>query len=255
LPSDRYREEDRNPSMKFINVILFIVVFSTPAYAFDPGQIISDAIRSYDQVIDYTCLFYKKELVKDQYIEQKNIILKHRKPRSFYLKWTEGDGKGTEVIYVEGKNDNKLTAHAGGFLKWITVKVDPCGSIAMKNNRHTVLEAHLGNFIEICDKNYKLAKQLRVGTFEMTGEEMIDGRATICIKATFPDDRRFYGKIIYIYVDREYKFPVAVEIYGWNNELIEKYEYNNIKLNVGLTDKDFDSKNEEYEFYRAPNGP
>jgi len=237
--------------MKFINIILFITIVSTVStqvHAFDPGQIISEAIRSYDQVIDYTCLFNKKELVEDQYIEQKNIILKHRKPLSFYLKWTEGDGKGTEVIYVEGRNNNKLTAHAGGFLKWVTVNLDPRGSTAMKNNRHTVLEAHIGNIIEICDKNYKLAKHLRVGTFEQCGEKMIGGRAAIFIKAIFPDDRRFYGGIIYIYVDKEYKFPVAVEIYGWNNELLEEYENTNIKLNVGLTDKDFDPKNKEYEF-------
>jgi hypothetical protein len=241
-------EEVRNYSMRFINIILFIAIFGTQAYAFDPGQIISDAIRSYDRVTDYTCLFYKKELVKDRYIEQKNILLKYRKPCSFYLKWTEGDGKGTEVIYVEGWNDNKLTAHAGGFLKWMTVNVDPCSSIAMKNNRHTVLEAHIGHFIEICDRDYKLAKQLRVGTFETCGEKMIGGRATTCIKAIFPDDRRFYGETNYIYVDKEYKFPVAVEIYGWNNELLEKYENTNIKLNVGLTDKDFDPKNKEYDF-------
>ena len=234
--------------MKFINIIVLIIVVSTQAHAFDPGQIISDAIGSYDQVKDYTCLFYKKELVKDKYIEQKNIITKHRKPFSFYLKWTDGGEKGTEVIYVQGRNDNKLTAHAGGLLKWLTLNLDPRGSIAMKNNRHTVLDAHIGKIIDICDKNYNLAKHLSVGTFEQCGEKMIGGRAQICIKAIFPDDRRFYGGINYIYVDKEYKFPVAVEIYGWNDELLEKYEYTHIKLNVGLTDKDFDPKNKEYEF-------
>jgi len=234
--------------MKFINIILLITVVSTQVHAFDPGQIISDAIRSYDQVKDYTCLFYKKELVKDKYIEQKNIIIKHRKPFSFYLKWTEGDEKGTELIYVQGRNDNKLMAHTGGLLKWLTLNLDPRGSIAMKNNRHTVLDAHIGKIIDICDKNYKLSKHLSVGTFEQCGEKMIGGRAQICIKAIFPDDRRFYGGTNYIYVDKEYKFPVAVEIYGWNDELLEKYEYTHIKLNVGLTDKDFDSKNKEYEF-------
>jgi outer membrane lipoprotein-sorting protein len=234
--------------MKSISIVVLIIVVSTPVHAFDPGQIISDAIRSYDQVMDYTCLFYKKELVKDKYVEQKNIVVKHRKPFSFYLKWTEGDQKGTEVIYVHGRNNNKLTAHAGGLLKWLTLNLDPGGSVAMKNNRHTVLDAHIGKIIDICDKNYKLGRHLGVGSFERCGEKMIGGRAAICIKATFPDDRRFYGGINYIYVDEEYKFPVAVEIYGWNNELLEKYEYTRIKFNVGLTDKDFDPKNKEYEF-------
>jgi len=234
--------------MKFINIFVFIILVSTQAHAFDPGQIISDAIRSYDRVGDYTCLFYKKELVQDKYIEQKSIIVKHRKPSSFYLKWTEGDEKGTEVIYVQGRNENKLKAHTGGLLKWLTLNLDPGGSTAMKNNRHTVLDAHIGKIIDICDNNYKLAKHLGVGTFELCEERMIGGRPVICIKATFPDDRRFYGGINYIYVDKEYKFPVAVEIYGWSNELFEKYEFTNIKLNVGLTDKDFDPKNKEYAF-------
>jgi outer membrane lipoprotein-sorting protein len=234
--------------MKFIHILIWTILISTQAHAFDPGQIISDAIRSYDQVRDYTCLFYKKELVQEKYIEQKNIIMKHRKPSSFYLKWTEENEKGTEVIYVQGRNDNKLKAHTGGALKWLTLNLDPGGSIAMKNNRHTVLDAHIGKIIDICDKNYTLAKQLNVGTFELCEERRIGGEPKICIKATFPDDRRFYGAIIYIYVHKEFKFPVAVEIYGWNNELLEKYEYTNVKLNVGLTDKDFDPKNKEYEF-------
>ncbi len=234
--------------MKFISTLIFVTLVSTQVHAFDLGQLISDAVKSYDRVKDYTSFFYKKELVKDTYIEQKNIILKHRKPSSFYLKWTEGDEEGTEVIYVQGTNDNKLKAHTGGLLKWLTVNLDPGGSTAMKNNRHTVLDAHIGKIIDICDKNYKLAKQLGVGTFELCEEKRIGGRPAICIKATFPDDKRFYGGVNYIYVDKEYKFPVAVEIYGWRNELLEKYEYTNIKLNVGLTDKDFDPKNKEYGF-------
>jgi hypothetical protein len=58
--------------MKFINIILLITVVSTQVHAFDTGQIISDAIRSYDQVKDYTCLFYKKELV--HYTRLLNLI-------------------------------------------------------------------------------------------------------------------------------------------------------------------------------------
>ncbi len=234
--------------MKFINILILIILINTPAHAFDPGQVISDAIRSYDQVKDYTCRFHKKELVQDKYVEQKNIIIKYRKPFSIYMKWTEGDEKGTEVIYVQGRNDNKLKAHTGGPLKWLTLNLDPGGSIAMRNNRHTVLDAHIGKIIEICDNNHKLSKQLNVGTFELCEEKRIGGRPQSCIKAAFPNDRRFYGVISYIYLDKEYKFPVAVEIYGWNNELLEKYEYTDIKLNVGLTDKDFDPKNKEYEF-------
>jgi hypothetical protein len=242
------KTDDSDRAIRFIIVVLFVSALGTTTYASDPGQMIADAVTSYNYVKDYTCLLYKKELVNNSYIEHKNILIKHRKPLSFYLKWTEGDKEGTEVIYVQGKNGNKLIAHAGGLIKWLTLNLDPTGSIAMKDNRHTVLEAHIGQIIEICDKNYKLATQLNAGTFELCGEKAIGDRTAICIKAVFPNDKQFYGGVNYIYVDKEYKFPIAVEIYGWNNELLEKYEYTDIKLNVGLTDKDFDPKNNEYRF-------
>ncbi|MHC1727675.1 MAG: DUF1571 domain-containing protein [Syntrophobacteraceae bacterium] len=234
-----------------ILIILAVVVFSLPGAgtcASDPGQMIADSQKFYGNVKDITCFLYLKELIDDKYIEQKNVFVKHRKPLSFYLKYTEGEKKGTEVIYVQGQNSNKLVAHSGGLLKWLTLKLDPTGSIAMKDSRHTVLEAHIGRIIEICDKNYKLAMHLKVGTFEPCEERLIGGRPTDCIKAVFPNDKRFYGGVNYIYFDREYKFPIAVEIHGWKNELLEKYEYTNIKLNLGLSDKDFDPKNPEYEF-------
>lgn len=164
------------------------------------------------------------------------------------MKWTEGDVKGQEVLYVQGRNDNKLKAHTGGVLKWLTLNLDPGGSVAMKDNRHTVLDAHIGKVIDICDTNYRLSRQLSVGSFDICEEKMIGGRAQTCIKANFPEDRRFYGGVNYIYVDKEYKFPTAVEIYGWKNELLEKYEYTQIRSNVGLTDKDFDPKNKDYNF-------
>lgn len=195
-----------------------------------------------------TCFLYMKELIDDKYIEQRNILVKHRKPLFFYMKWTEGKKKGTEVIYVHGKYGNRLIAHSGGALRWLTVKLDPTGSIAMKDNRHTVLEAHIGHIIDICDKNYKLAKQLNVGTFEPCDERLIGSRATSCVKATFPNDTRFYGGVNYIYFDKEYRFSIAVDIYGWKNELLEKYEYTNITLNPGLSDKDFDPENDAYQF-------
>jgi len=238
-------------SSRLLLIILVVVLSSLPGVrtcASDAGQMIADSLESYNYVKDITCFLYMKELINGKYIEHKNIFVRHRKPLSFYLKWTEGDKKGTEVIYVQGRNGNKLVAHPGGILKWLTLRLDPTGSVAMKDNRHTVLEAHIGRIIDICDKNYRLARQLNTGTFEPCEGRLIGGRPTSCIKEVFPNDNRFYGGVNYIYFDRGYKFPIAVEIYGWKRELIEKYEYTNITLNQGLSDKEFDPENDEYDF-------
>ena len=50
------------------------------------------------------------------------------------------------------------------------------------------------------------------------------------------------------YVDVETKILTKLEIFDWENELFEMYEYTDLKFNVGLTDKDFDKNNSEYKF-------
>ena len=60
--------------------------------------------------------------------------------------------------------------------------------------------------------------------------------------------------IAQIFIDSELKMPVRFVAYDWpaqpggNPRLIEQYTYRNIKVNVGLSDADFSSKNPEYNF-------
>ena len=65
-----------------------------------------------------------------------------------------------------------------------------------------------------------------------------------------------------VFVDDEERFPVAYASFYWPDEpggkprLLEEYIYTDIKVNVGLTDADFDRDNPDYGFTRdkAPGG-
>ncbi len=50
------------------------------------------------------------------------------------------------------------------------------------------------------------------------------------------------------YTDAKTKLLVKLEIYDWSNKLYEYYEFKDMKINVGLTDNDFDPNNEKYKF-------
>jgi LysM repeat protein len=50
------------------------------------------------------------------------------------------------------------------------------------------------------------------------------------------------------YTDIKTKLLSKLEIYDWNNKLYEFYEFKDVKLNPGLSDKDFDPKNPQYKF-------
>jgi outer membrane lipoprotein-sorting protein len=42
--------------------------------------------------------------------------------------------------------------------------------------------------------------------------------------------------------------PIKTQIFDWDNQLIESYGYEELKLNPGLADKDFEAENPEYHF-------
>jgi hypothetical protein len=70
------------------------------------------------------------------------------------------------------------------------------------------------------------------------------------IEAIHPVPRReFKYHIARIYIDNEYRIPVAYEAYSWPTEpmgepvLEERFIYTNLKLNNGFTDMDFNAEN------------
>jgi outer membrane lipoprotein-sorting protein len=59
---------------------------------------------------------------------------------------------------------------------------------------------------------------------------------------------RYYGGRSELLVDKETYLPVKATTWDWNGRLYETYSYHGMKVNVGLTDKDFDPNNKEYNF-------
>jgi hypothetical protein len=57
-----------------------------------------------------------------------------------------------------------------------------------------------------------------------------------------------------VFLDRELNVPIRYEAYGWPSHpgaplpLLEEYTYMDLKVNIGLTDADFDASNANYRF-------
>ena len=59
---------------------------------------------------------------------------------------------------------------------------------------------------------------------------------------------RYYGGRTEFHVTKNASIPVRVVIRDWQGRLYEQYDYTEVKLNVGLTGKDFDPDNQAYDF-------
>jgi hypothetical protein len=59
---------------------------------------------------------------------------------------------------------------------------------------------------------------------------------------------RYYGARVVLWIGQEPRLPLKLEIYDSMGRLYESYEHSELRLNIGLSDMDFDPTNPEYRF-------
>jgi len=222
----------------------------------EPLEILKQAQESFNQVNDYSAIFIKKQRLGDiipklidRIPAEEQIYTKYKKPFCIYYKWISPD-PGKEVIYVDGKNNNKLIAHAGGAMSLFPISkwLSPTDPLAMSNNKYPITRSGIGNMIKSLIDQYELAKSNNeLNTFYM-GEEILDGKNTIVIGRRLPKKEQYACYLSIVNIDTETKLPIRVISYNWELNLEESYYYKNLKINQGLTDEDFNPNNTKYKF-------
>jgi hypothetical protein len=237
----------------------------------DPAlQLANDALKLIERdVIDYTCRITKQERIKGtlQQEETMDAKIRNRKvgpdgklvaPLSVYMKFVSPKTiAGREVVWVEGQNNGKLRAHEGGvkgrFLP--TVWLDPDGPLAMQGQLHPIYDIGVENLvIKLIERG---TKEKKFGECEVNfiPNAKINGRVCTVLRVMHPIQRpHFEFHQADIFIDDELKIPVRYAAYFWPSKpgeqdtLLEAYTYTNLKVNVGLTNADFDSNNPAYNF-------
>jgi len=209
-------------------------------------------LKGYKKINDYQTLSIKQEKINKKVNPEEKIIIKFKKPYSIYLKWISKAHKGRESIYVEKKNNNKIIAHEGGLLRFITLTVDPFGPIAMKGNRHPITELGFEPIIKNTEKDIKRA--IKEGKKDYIiydrGRQNVYGRDVQIIERIIYEDKNksYYSWKFHAYIDVEHYLPIAIINWDFNKELMEKYVFKDLRINTGLTDKDFSIRNKDYKF-------
>jgi len=194
-------------SRKVLVILILIFCYSTHLFAEKVSEVLKRAEESYSKIHNYSCLFHKTELVGGTYYFGKNVKVKFKKPQNYYMKWTDGEDMGQEVIYSETKYGKKMQAHAGGFFSFFNVSIDPKGSLAMRKTNHPIYQLDIGYLLTLFRKNYNLHKKLKVGTISFEKAETLKGVETIRFKAEFPKGKGFYAKKIIVNFDKKHIFP------------------------------------------------
>lgn len=233
-------------------------------------EIAHQALKSSrENINDYTALLVKREKIDGVVNPHEFMYVKVRnrkvvggrvvQPFSVYLNFVKPSAiKGREVVYVEGRNDGKITAHEGGFKgKFLpTVSVPPDGMIAMRGQRYPLTEIGVENMIvKLIERGQSARKSPDVQCVFRKNAKVKDRVCTV-MQVTQPTrrpDAEFYQAQIFI--DDQLNMPIRYVAYDWPSaagqplQVIEEYNYLNMQVNVGLTDADFDANNPAYNFY------
>ncbi len=222
-------------------------------------QMMADCRTRFDAVHDYTCTFYKRERFDGVLSGTHVMTFKARSnPLSFYVKCATPRA-GREAIWIKGQNHGKVVAHDAGFVKVLagTMYLDPRGGVAMEDNRHPITEAGLGNMIDTVRLRWD--QELKAGTtrVEFRPHMKVGDRDCTMIETTHPHhDATFVFHRVRLYIDDKLGLPIRLEGYDWPKhvgaepELVEEYTYANLRINPGLTERDFDPANPSYSYGR-----
>ena len=222
-------------------------------------QVVADCKARYESVEDYTCTFFKRERIDGSLSPPHIMVVKARtKPSSLYFKFLQPYA-GREAIYVQGRNNGKIVAHEVGIARVIagTMHLDPKGDMAMEENRHPITEAGLGAMIDTVKARWDSELHPGESVLLFHPNARVSERSCFMVESIHPKPAPgFFFHKVKFYVDKELGLPIRFEAYDWPKgtgiepELMEEYTYANLRLNVGLKDRDFDPANKQYSFGR-----
>ena len=218
-------------------------------------QIARESLAAAEAVKDFEAAFSKRDVIKGRVFAHTMTVKYRAEPFSVYMRFAEPH-EGREVIYVQGKNDDKLLVHETGLIGLVgTITVDPLSPKAMSESRHPITNMGLKPLTEGVIKQWE--NELKYGEIDVKYYPNAKVRGMECrvIESSHPRPRRqFPFQKTRLFIDKATNLPVRVEQYGFpamagqQPTLLEEYTYWNIRANVGLTDQDFDAENPNYGF-------
>jgi hypothetical protein len=201
----------------------------------------NEVTSAYERVLDYVCLYEKEErAISDG--EKQTIRLFFRKPLDVRLEWLNDRGNVDQTaVYRQGFNDGKVLGRQNGLLGSLAgkLRLDPNEPLALSDSRHPITEAGLGKII---DRARQDAANPRIAS-HFDGEETLNGRAAYKFEFTANGNEAVGGlpaaRKVLIWIDRELKLPVKLELYDSEKTLLERHQFKQIRINQKLSDKTF----------------
>jgi len=219
--------------MKRLCVIFFVTVLFSVVYADEKNvdSLITSIDRIWSSINDYT-LTLKTFSKKGDKKEESTIEQKFMKPKWIYAKIVDGHSKGSVGVY--NPETKKVKGHQGGLLKFVVLTLDPSDKRTLSIRGHRIDQSDCLTLVERLVK-YRDKKELTdfsVVTYK--------DKAAYLFTAEVEDSSELWGaNSEKIWIDKNTLYPIHLEQYSAQGEMVHSSTYDNFKVNVGLTEDDF----------------
>ncbi len=161
----------------FLRLFLSISALSLPFITVQPkSDLTCEEIleKSFKAIREVKSLKYHLKIIergKKGFNYYESAVKFNKNPRQIYLYI-----KGIEVLYLEGKNNNKALVNPGGF-PYITLNLDPMGDLMRQDQHHTLNEMGYDYFSSVIQQTLKKVDRDHFDEyFKLLGEEKVNNR-------------------------------------------------------------------------------
>lgn len=212
-------------------------------------------VENVQKLTGYECTFTKVEVVGKQTVSQTIRMKVRHEPFSVYMHFVEPHA-GREVIFVEGKNNNNLLVHEAGFASLIgTLELAPTSTQAMSENRYPITRAGIQKMMEGVIEQWEAETKFGETEVKYFEDARIGDMKCRVIESSHPQPRKqFKFHMTRVWIAEKSGLPVRLQQFGFPAKsgakppIVEDYTFTDIKGEVRLTDRDFDTKNPSYNY-------
>ncbi len=195
---------------------------------------------------DMRCRLVRTEMVGNVLQPVEELDFRQRfSPHSLRLKWVGERFKDRDLIFVSGANDNKvLVKEKGGLSGWITggrpLRLALDSPMVTGVSRYAPDVAGYNNLVKRIAKLYRDARPLRLAWVEASPVESASVRRTQKFEVTLePILLENDVSRMVVWFDLSTSLPIHTVLYDAKGRMVEDYDWQNLRLDAGLTDADF----------------
>lgn len=168
----------------FVLVAGGLALGATPAAPITTAQLISQLSAAIQNLKTLRCQANAQERVGSKYLPDHSVMKLTFNPLRVYIK----NAKGVEVLYVTGQNGGDAWVNPNAF-PYVTLSLDPNGSLMRKNQHHTALQAGFGTIAELLEGSASRPDKSFNHSFRYAGDTTVMGRASYILRSDYPQFR------------------------------------------------------------------